>query len=201
MEQYSTAPRIFKDTSCGTVPMRLEEELLENRQIVLLGEINSSLVNDVILQMMYLAKTDPGKEITLLMNSPGGEVNCGLALYDVMNAVPCPIRTVCMGLCASMAAVIFAAGDRREMLRHSRVMIHDPAVSQLSGRALDMNEAVKGLMDVRVQIAELLAQSTGRSPEEILELTCRDTYFTSAAAVEFGLADSIIERIGGDFYE
>ena len=123
-----TEPRIIKETSSGTSFSEIRDEMFSDREILCVGEINSVTVNSLINQIRYLAKSDPEKEITMYINSPGGEVSSGLALYDVMKAVKCPIRTVCVGTAASMAAVLFASGSERDMLPHARIMIHDPLI-------------------------------------------------------------------------
>ena len=107
---FMTEPRIIKETSSGTSFSEIRDEMFSDREILCVGEINSVTVNSLINQIRYLAKSDPEKEITMYINSPGGEVSSGLALYDVMKAVKCPIRTVCVGTAASMAAVLFASG-------------------------------------------------------------------------------------------
>ena len=123
-------------------------------------------------------------------------MNSGLALYDVMKAVTCPIRTVCMGTAASMGAVLFAAGDRRDILTHGRVMIHDPLIPQgVGGSALELETISKNLLETRRVICTVLSACTGRSLEEIYACTARDTWFTAKAAVDFGLADRIITAI------
>ena len=134
-----------------------------------------------------------GEEITFYINSGGGEVGNGLALYDVMQYISSPVRTVCVGLAASMAAVLFAAGDRREMFSHSKVMIHDPSISgRMTRNALELQVMSQDLMDTRRSLAEILAKHTGRTAEEILEKTVTDCFFDAESAIEFGLADSII---------
>ena len=139
-----------------------------------------------------LAAAD-GRDLNIYINSGGGEVGNGLALYDVMQYISSPVRTVCVGLAASMAAVLFAAGDRREMFSHSKVMIHDPSISgRMTRNALELQVMSQDLMDTRRSLAEILAKHTGRTAEEILEKTVTDCFFDAESAIEFGLADSII---------
>lgn len=188
-------PYIIKETTNGYSSYRIEDQMLAERKIICVGTINADSVNSMILQLMHLEAEDPTKEITIYINSPGGEVMSGLALYDVMNAVSCPIRTVCVGMAASMSAIIFAAGDRRAMLPHSKVMIHDPLTKGLSGNALEIRQLSENLMKARQLVAEILSKHTGRTIEEILDKTSSDCYFSAEEAIDFGLADSIIERM------
>lgn len=188
-------PRIIKETSTGLFFHTIRDEMLAHREIELIGEVNSESVNSLISQIRYLAREEPGKEITVYINSPGGEVSSGLALYDVMKAVKCPIRTVCVGTAASMGAVLFAAGDRRDMLPHARVMIHDPLISRTGGSALSLKTISDSLMHTREITGKILAEHTGRTLEEIYEKTATDSYFYAEEAVGFGLADRIIDEI------
>lgn len=196
MEKTITfAPRIIRETSRGLECIALQDEMLANREVMAIGEINAELVNALIAQLLYLKKADPDGEVTMYVNSPGGEVTSGLALYDVMQGISCPIRTVCTGLAASMASVLFAAGDMREMLPHSRLMLHDPLTTAVSGSALEVNSRAQDLMRTRQEMAEIYAKHTGKSVEEVFEVTSKDTYFMPEAAVEFGLADRIVKEV------
>lgn len=189
-------PRIITETAAGTSCTLLGDDMLTNREVMCIGEINTESVNSLISQIRYLARQDGEKEITMFISSPGGEISSGLALYDIMQAVKCPIRTVCVGMAASMGALLFAAGDKREMLPHARVMIHDPRIfSGNGGTALDIKRLSEDLMRTREITAEILAKHTGRSIEEIYEKTAEDSYFYADEAIAFGLADSIIEDI------
>ena len=192
-----TTPMIIKETSNGYIVHAIQDEMLLHREIECVGVINEDSVNALILQLRYLERIDPDEEITLYINSPGGEVSSGLALYDVMKAVRCPIRTVCVGLAASMGAVLFAAGDQRELLAHSRVMIHDPLIAGggIRGSATYLDAQVKDLMNTRQIIAGILSEHTHRTVEEVLERTAKDTYFYAEDAIAFGLADKIITRL------
>lgn len=195
MSDYYT-PCIVRETSEGTTRIPIADELLQRREIHLTGEITAESVNGTILQLRYLQTQDPDKEITIYINSPGGSVSDGLALIDVMGALRCPIRTVCMGMAASMAALIFASGHERQITEHSRIMIHDPRVSGgVGGDALHLYATAKDLMHTREVTAQILAGCTGHSIEEIYEKTETDTYFTAQEALEWGLADKIIHEI------
>lgn len=192
MNPNNNTPYIIKETSNGLFVCQIQDDMLQRREIECVGEINADSVNAIIRQIRYLAAQDPEAEITIYINSPGGEVASGLALYDVMKAVPCPIRTVCVGTAASMGAVLFASGDRREMLPHAQVMIHDPLIQSTGGSALTLKSTSDSLMEIRESTAKILAEQTGKTLEEIFEKTKQDTWFHAQEAVDFGLADSII---------
>lgn len=193
---FMTEPRIIKETSSGTSFSEIRDEMFSDREILCVGEINSATVNSLINQIRYLAKSDPEKEITMYINSPGGEVSSGLALYDVMKAVKCPIRTVCVGTAASMAAVLFASGSERDMLPHARIMIHDPLIiGGAGGSALAMKRLSDDLLRTREIMCGILAEHTGRTLEEIYEKTASDSFFYADEAIKFGLADKVVESL------
>ena len=189
-------PAIIRETSEGTARIPIADIMFQRREIWLTGEITSEVADAVIAQILHLDAEDPDAEITLYIDSPGGSVTAGLAIYDVMQAVTANIRTVCVGTAASMAAVLFAAGDRREILRHGEVMIHDPLVSGgISGSALTVQEKSNRLMAKRKVLSGILAEPTGKSVKQIYKVTAKDTYFGAEEAVAFGLADSIVEKM------
>lgn len=186
-------PSILEETRSSLSKYTIADDMMRDRKISLLGEVNNESVNSLIMQLLYLEKIAPGEEITFYINSGGGEVGNGLALYDVMQHISSPVHTVCVGMAASMAAVLFAAGDHREMFSHSKVMIHDPAISGLSRtNALELQVVSQDLLDTRKSLAEILAKHTGQTVESILEKTTTDCFFDAESAIEFGLADSII---------
>ena len=184
--------RIIKETSRGYDLISIRDEMLSHREVELVGEVDVGTVNALVRELRYLEREDPDGEITLYINSPGGSVDSGLALYDVMRAVNCPIRTVCVGLAASMAALIFVSGNRRDMLPHSRLMIHDPLIVQTGGSALRLKAISDDLMEIRQITAKVIAEHAGKSLEEVLEKTATDSFFCANEAVAFGLADRII---------
>lgn len=189
-------PTIIRETSEGTARIPIADIMFQRREIWLTGEITSEVADAVIAQILHLDAEDPDAEITLYIDSPGGSVTAGLSIYDVMQAVSADIHTVCVGTAASMAAVLFAAGDRREILRHGEVMIHDPLVSGgLSGSALTVQEKSNRLMAKRKVLSGILAEHTGKSVKQIYKVTAKDTYFGAEEAVAFGLADAVIEKM------
>lgn len=196
MNPYLTTPHIIRETAEGTTYCPIQDELFSvHRSVEVVGEITRESVYSLILQLRYLCHADPEKEVTMYINSPGGSVCDGLALYDVMEAIGCPVRTVCVGMAASMGALLFAAGDKREMLPHAEVMIHDPLVTGMSGSALAVEESCRRLMGIRQTTAEILSRHTGHTVEEIYEKTRQDSYFNAREAVAWHLADRIITRI------
>ena len=189
-------PAIIRETSEGTARIPIADMMFQRREIWISGEINSELADAVISQILHLDAEDPASEITLYINSPGGSVAAGLSIYDVMQAVTASIRTVCVGTAASMAAVLFAAGNRREIMKHGEVMIHDPLVSGgISGSALTVQDKSNRLMEKRKVLSSILAEHTGKSVKQIYKVTAKDTYFGAEEAVAFGLADSIVEKM------
>ena len=189
-------PQIIRETAEGLNRLDIRDEMLGKRQLELMTSVNAESCAVVIRDLMYLQREDPTAPITLYINSPGGEVQSGLALYDVMQAVSCPIRTVCLGVAASMAALLFIAGDDREILPHSRVMIHDPLISAgAGGNALSVKARADDLMRIRDITAGVIARHSGMPIDRVFELTATDTYFEAEEAVEAGLADRIITKL------
>lgn len=184
-------PCIIHETSTGVRLYGLPDVMLANRELELSGPVNSETAGELISAILYLARQDPEEEITLYINSPGGEVSSGLALYDVMKAVPCPIHTVCLSA-ASMAAVLAAAGDRRDILPHGRVLIHDPS-SNIGGSIAQIGSVFADLLETRETLAKLLVKHTKKSAEEIHEAMAAETSFYGERAVSFGLADRVLE--------
>ena len=191
----SNEAMIIRETSQGYARIPIQDEMLSHREVELVGEVEADSVNALIRQLRHLQRQDPEGEITLYINSPGVEVGSGMALYDVMKAISCPVRTVCVGLAASMAALLFVSGDKRDMLPHSRLVIHDPLIPHTGGSALRLKAVSDDLMETRQIIAKVIADHSGRSLEEVLAKTATDSYFRAEEAVEFGLADNIITSL------
>ena len=189
-------PNIIRETSEGLNQIPIQDILFQRREVECIGEITEDAVAALILQLRYLHREAPEQEITMYINSPGGEVSSGLALYDVMKAIQCPIRTVCVGTAASMAAILFLSGDKRDMLAHSKVMIHDPLIpGGIGGSALKVDAVARNLMQTRQTIANIISRHTGKSLEDVLAKTASDSYFDAEQAVEWGLADRIIHEL------
>ena len=189
-------PSIIRETNQGFFRLSLADEMLAHREVECAGSIDTESAYSLCCQLRYLQREDPSREITFFLNSPGGEVRSGLAVYDVMQGISCPIRTVCLGQAASMAAVLFAAGNRRDILPHAQVMIHDPLISNgVGGSAMNVYTISQNLLNVRETLGRILAGHTGRTLEEIYEKTAHDTIFNAREAVEFGLADRVIDTL------
>ena len=191
-------PFIIKETAKGLERIRIEDELLKSREIFLTGNVNADTMNSVMKQLMYLNKDAPDKEITLYINSPGGDVTSGLAVYDYMKMMQAPIRTVCTGLAASMGAILFLAGDKREMFPHTEIMVHDPAHASgtMEGmKPAELEERLVSLRKCQKALCDIIAETTGKSLKAVQSKTRKDSFFNAKEAVEFGLATKIIEKI------
>lgn len=185
-------PQIIRETAEGLNRLDIRDEMLSRRELELMTSVDAESCAAVMRGLLYLQHQDPEAPVTLYINSPGGEVQSGLALYDVMQAVTCTIRTVCLGMAASMGALLFIAGDERE----SRVMIHDPLISGgAGGSALSVKARADDFMRIRDITAGVIARHSGMPLERVFELTASDTYFEAKEAVEAGLADRIITRL------
>lgn len=188
---------IIYESSRGFSEISVDDELMRSRKIFLEGEVNSKSCNELIKQLMCLESQDNTKEITIYINSPGGSVHDGLALYDVIQLLKSPIRTVCVGIAASMGAILFLAGEKRQMLPHSEIMIHDPCYGGLdiSGqKPHEIQHRVDNLNETRTMLAQIISDRTGKSLEEIYKVTADDTYYKADAAIDFGLATEIIRN-------
>lgn len=189
-------PQIIRETAEGPYRLDMRDQMLANRELELTSAVDAASCATVIRGLLYLERCDADAPVTLYINSPGGEVQSGLALYDVMCAVSCPVRTVCLGMAASMAALLFIAGNRREMLPHSRIMIHDPLIGGgMGGSALSVKARADDLMRIRDVTAGVISRHTGMLLERVFELTAQDTYFEAEEAVEAGLADGIVTSL------
>lgn len=189
-------PQIIRETAEGLNRIDVRDEMLGRRELELVSVIDAESCATVIRSLLYLEHLDPKAPVTLYINSSGGEVPSGLALYDVMQAVSCPVKTVCLGMAASMAALLFIAGDDRQMLPHSRIMIHDPLIGGgLGGSALSVKARADDLMRIRDITAGVIARHTGMPLERVFKLTASDTYFEAERAVEVGLADRIVTSL------
>jgi ATP-dependent Clp protease protease subunit len=173
----------------------IEDVFLKSREIFLTEEVNAATMDDLIKQVIYLEREDDSKEITFYINSPGGSVSSGLALYDVLMHAKCPIRTVCIGTAASMGAILFLAGDKREIMEHGKIMIHDPSFGKMEVGGMkphEIQQHVDSLNETRESIARIISKRTGKTMKEVYKVTANDTYYNAEAALKFGLATNII---------
>ena len=165
-------PDIIQESNQGISCIPIRTVLYQNREVFCVGEITRESALSLIMQLRYLQLADPGSEITMYIDSPGGELSSGLSILDVMEGLQCPIRTLCFGCAYSMAAILFAAGRQRDILPHARVMIHDPLVANgVGGSALHLDLVAQNLMQTRTLVAEILVKYTGRSLEEVYQKT------------------------------
>ena len=181
-------------TSGGINLVPLTTRLLANRKVFIEGEIEREKANEFIKQIMLLNIESTTEPIDVLINSPGGDINAGLLMYDVIQASKAPIRTYCIGTAYSMGAVLFACGIHgRYMLPHSELMLHEPLLgNRVGGNASSIRSISESLMETRKKINGILAKHTGKTEEEIEKATSFDHYYTAEESVEFSLADKII---------
>ena len=193
----SLVPTVIESTSRGERAFDIYSRLLKDRIIFLGEEVNDVTASLVVAQILFLESEDPTKDINLYINSPGGSVVAGMAIYDTMQYVKCDVSTICMGMAASMGAFLLAAGakGKRYALENARVMIHQPLISGgLKGQATDISIHANELLKIKDRLAELLAKNTGKTKEQILRDTERDNYLSSEEAVNYGLIDSVFRR-------
>lgn len=169
--------------------------LLEDRIIFLSGEINDQVANSVVAQLIYLEGKNPDKDIFMYINSPGGSVSAGLAIYDTMNYIKCDVSTICIGMAASMAAVLLSSGakGKRICLPHSEVMIHQP-LGGAQGQQSDIEIQAKHISKTREILNQILADNTGKDIKTLQKDTDRDNYMDAKTAVKYGLVDKIFEK-------
>ncbi len=187
-------PTIIEKSGMRERVYDIYSRLLEDRIIFLGGPITDALANLIIAQILYLASKDPKKEIKLYINSPGGSVTAGLAIYDTMQYVECPISTVCVGLAGSMAAVLLASGEKgkRFALPNSEILLHQVA-GGVSGEAIEIEITAKQIVKIKNKINHILAKHTGQPLKRIEKDTDRDFYLSANEAKEYGLIDAVIE--------
>lgn len=185
-------PTVIETTGRGERAYDIYSRLLKERIIFLGSPINDEVANNVMAQLIFLEYENPEKDITLYINSPGGYVSAGLAIYDTMQHVRPNIATICIGSCASMAAVLLAAGTKgkRYALPHSRIMLHQPS-GAATGQSTDIQITAKEIVRTKDTLAEIVSKHTGRSIEEVRKKTDRDFYMGPEEAMEFGVIDEV----------
>ena len=188
-------PMVIEQSGRGERSFDIFSRLLNDRIIFLSDEVNDTTASLVIAQMLYLESVDPDKDISFYINSPGGSVTAGMAIYDTMQFVKCDVSTICLGMAASMGAFLLAAGTKgkRYALPHSEIMIHQP-LGGSKGQVSDILIQTELLLRTRQTLNELLAANTGKTVEEIARDTERDNFMTAKQALEYGLIDKIIEK-------
>ncbi len=190
-----TTTVVIEQTARGERAYDIWSRLLKDRIVFMGSGINDHVANLIVAQLLYLEAEDAEKDITIYMNSPGGSVTAGLAIYDAMQYIRCDVQTVCVGQCASMAAVLLAAGakGKRHILPHSRVMIHQPH-GGAGGTSADIAIQAKEIIKLRGVLNGILAHHTGRSLDDIVRDTDRDYFLSAQEAIAYGLADKVVER-------
>lgn len=188
-------PRVIEQTHRGERGWDIYSRLLKDRIIFLGTEVTDDVANSIIAQLLYLESEDPEKEISVYVNSPGGSVTAGLAIYDTMQYVKPEISTICLGQAASMGALLLAAGSpgKRAALPNARILIHQPLMGGLSGQATDIDIQAREIMKLRETLTEILVRHTGQTTARISEDTERDYYMSAAEAKEYGLVDRVID--------
>ena len=188
-------PTVVEQTHRGERGWDIFSRLLKDRIIFLGTPIDDRVANIIIAQLLYLESEDPDKEISLYINSPGGIITSGMAIYDTMHHVKSPVSTICIGQAASMGAFLLSSGakDRRFALPHARIMVHQP-LGGAQGQASDIEIQAKEILRLRDVLNDILAQNTGQPLEQIAIDTDRDRYMTAAEAMEYGLVDKVMSR-------
>ena len=187
-------PTVIEKTSRGERAYDIYSRLLKDRIIFLGGMVDDSLANSVIAQLLFLASKDPKKDIKLYINTPGGSVTAGLAIYDTMQYIKCPISTVCVGLAGSMGAVLLAAGSKgkRFTLPNSEILLHQVA-GGVKGQAVEIEITAKQIMKIKNKLNQILAQHTGQLLKKIEKDTDRDFYLSAEDAKKYGIVDEVIK--------
>lgn len=194
-EKDMLIPMVIEQTNRGERSYDIYSRLLEDRIIFLDGEINDQTANLIIAQLIYLEGKDPDKDIMMYINSPGGSVVSGMAIYDTMNYIKCDVSTICVGLAASMAAILLSSGakGKRFALPNSEVMIHQP-LGGFQGQASDIKIHAEHMMRTKKMINKLLSENTGMPIETIEQDTDRDNYMSAEQAKKYGLIDKIFAK-------
>lgn len=187
-------PYVIDNTNGHEYHSDLFSRLLSSRIIILSGEVDDDMASLAVAQLLYLESLDPNKDIQIYINSPGGSVTAGMAIYDTMQHVKCDVSTICVGLAASMGAFLLAGGTsgKRFSLPNAEIMIHQPSVGA-KGQATDIQIAAQNIQRTKNKLNELLAANTGRTLEEVTYDTDRDNFMSAEEALEYGLIDQIIQ--------
>ena len=190
-------PYVIERTSRGERSYDIFSRLLMDRIVFLGAPVDDTVANIIIAQLLFLQAEDPDKDIYLYINSPGGSVYAGLAIYDTLQYMSAPVNTMCMGMAASMAAVLLAAGTKgkRSALPNSRIMIHQPSGGS-QGTAADIEIAAKEILYARERLNQILSKHTGQPPERIAEDVDRDRFLSPQEAKEYGLIDNVVSHRG-----
>lgn len=188
-------PTVLESTSRGERSYDIYSRLLRERIIMVNGQVEDTMANVIVAQMLYLAAENPEREINLYITSPGGVIAAGLAIYDTMRSLPCPVATTCVGYAASFGTILLLAGDkgRRRALPHARIHMHQPLVSGgMGGQATDIDIHARELLHTRDVINSIIQEHTGQPLERIQRDTERDFYMSAEEAVAYGIIDEVL---------
>ena len=186
-------PMVVEQTSRGERSYDIYSRLLNDRIIMLCDEVNDATASLVVAQLLYLEGQDPDKDISFYINSPGGSVTAGMAIYDTMQYIKCDVSTICIGMAASMGAFLLAAGakGKRMALPNSEIMIHQPSGG---AQGTDIEIHAERLIRIKKHLNEILAERTGKTLEETIKATERDNFLSAQEALEYGIIDKVIEK-------
>lgn len=190
-------PTVIKKTANGERAYDLYSRLMEDRIIMVTGEVNDTMAEIVTAQLLYLASEDPKKDIQMYINSPGGSISAGLAIYDTMNYVSCDVSTICMGTAASMGAFLLSGGakGKRFALPNAEVLIHQPLIGGgVGGQATDIKIITDHLLRTKQKLTQLLTDHTGQTFDKVAADTERDNWMSAQQALDYGLIDQIITK-------
>ena len=196
-EMYdSLVPMVIEQTSRGERSYDIFSRLLNDRIVFLADEINHVTASLVVAQLLFLEAQDPEKDVSLYINSPGGSISDGMAIYDTMNYIKCDVSTICVGMAASMGAFLLSAGakGKRIALPNSEILIHQPLLGGLSGQQTDIQIHADHMLKTREKLERIMAENSGHSYEEMHEACERDHYMTAKEAFEFGLIDKVFDK-------
>ena len=198
MNSMALVPMVVEQTNRGERSYDIYSRLLEDRIIFLADQVTDATASLVVAQLLYLEAKDPDKDIQLYIDSPGGSITAGMAIYDTMQYIKCDVSTICLGMAASMGAFLLAAGEKgkRFALPNSEVMIHQPLIAGggLSGQTTDIKIYTDHLVNTKKKMNEILAERTGQTYEKLCEDTERDNFMTAQEAKEYGLIDEVIVK-------
>lgn len=191
----TVVPYVIENTGKGERSYDIYSRLLEDRIIFLTGEINDAVADTIVAQLIYLEGKDPEKDICLYINSPGGSVTAGMAIYDTMNYIKCDVTTICIGIAASMGAFLLSSGTKgkRYALANSEIMIHQP-LGGVQGQASDIKIQADHIIKTKQRLNSILAKNSGKPIEQVEKDTDRDNYLSAEEAKEYGLIDEIFVK-------
>ncbi|WP_255134311.1 ATP-dependent Clp endopeptidase proteolytic subunit ClpP [Gracilimonas sediminicola] len=193
--QNNLVPMVVETTSRGERAYDIYSRLLKDRIVILGSPVNDTVASSIMAQLLFLESEDPEKDINFYINSPGGVVSAGLAIYDTIQHIKCDVATTCMGMAASMGAVLLTAGTsgKRSCLPHSRVMIHQP-LGGTRGQASDIEIEAKEIIRVKKELSQILADHSGKSVEQVMEDSDRNKWMTAQEAKDYGLVDNVLSK-------